>query len=430
MTMNKDGVSEELIEEVAKSVSEAEDGDAWELQPSYYRRNARRRVRAVLAAWNRRAPVVVTEEMERLIEMITPENFHHERKIGDLHGWCERLRSSLTAALSVRAEPVAVKPHLDTLFSCLETFWCITKEGTDDRLLAEGALDAAKAISAALVASPAETEAHQDRVAAWMLECFGAEIAADKIERADRFIEEALELAQATGWSAERGHALVDYVFSRPVGEIGQEVGGVMVTLAALCNVFGVGINAEARREVDRITQPDIVLKIRAKQAAKPTGSALPVEHHHPAPSIPAGYRLVPEEPTREMILAAHDGPLMAADHTMTAESEAWLIEMYQAMLAKAPLQPVATHRHKKRGTEYVLIGIGKMQAENWLDGRKAGRDSGGNFHVLSVDMHPVALYQSVDDGSLWARPIEEWNDGRFEELAAPAQPQAKGEVE
>lgn len=118
---------------------------------------------------------------------------------------------------------------------------------------------------------------HQQRVAGWMQECFGPEITADKIERADRFIEEALELAQATGWTVDRGHALVDYVFGRPVGEIGQEVGGVMVTLAALCNVFLIDMNAEAKREVDRITQPEIVLKIRAKQAAKPTGSALPI---------------------------------------------------------------------------------------------------------------------------------------------------------
>ncbi|WP_210270029.1 hypothetical protein [Aureimonas mangrovi] len=118
---------------------------------------------------------------------------------------------------------------------------------------------------------------HQTRVGAWMIDCFGEEVSADKTERADRFIEEALELAQATGWTADRGHALVDYVFGRPVGEPGQEVGGVMVTLAALCNVHGIDIDAEARREVDRITQPDIVLKIRAKQAAKPTGSALPV---------------------------------------------------------------------------------------------------------------------------------------------------------
>lgn len=114
----------------------------------------------------------------------------------------------------------------------------------------------------------------QAEVGDWMKVCFGTEIADDRLERGDRFIEEALELAQTVpGFTAERGHALVDYVFGRPVGERGQEVGGVMVTLAALCNTFGLSISGEADRELARIwTKIDV---IRAKQAAKPTGSAL-----------------------------------------------------------------------------------------------------------------------------------------------------------
>ncbi|MEV5021386.1 hypothetical protein MRBLMA1_001208 [Sphingobium sp. LMA1-1-1.1] len=109
-----------------------------------------------------------------------------------------------------------------------------------------------------------------------MLACFGATITGDLLERADRFTEEALELAQTMpGFNAERAHALVDYVFSRPVGERGQEVGGVMVTLAALCNPVGLDISEAAERELARIwTKVDA---IRAKQAAKPTGSALPI---------------------------------------------------------------------------------------------------------------------------------------------------------
>jgi len=110
----------------------------------------------------------------------------------------------------------------------------------------------------------------------WMMACFGAEIAADKLERADRFVEEALELAQTMpGFSADRAHALVDYVFNRPQGEINQEVGGVMITLAALCNTVGADIASEADRELARIWT--MVEQIRAKQATKPTGSALPV---------------------------------------------------------------------------------------------------------------------------------------------------------
>lgn len=116
----------------------------------------------------------------------------------------------------------------------------------------------------------------QSEVADWMLTCFGEEIAADRIERADRFIEEALELAQTIpGFTVERARALVEYVFNRPVGERGQEVGGVGVTLAALCNTYDLNIREEWERELARVwTKVDA---IRAKQASKPVGSALPI---------------------------------------------------------------------------------------------------------------------------------------------------------
>jgi hypothetical protein len=123
---------------------------------------------------------------------------------------------------------------------------------------------------------PTTSADFQSEVDRWMDACFGEPIKSDLLERADRFTEEALELVQTMpSFTAERAHALVDYVFGRPTGERPQEVGGVMVTLAALCNPVGIDIDVEAQREVARIWTK--VEQIRAKQAAKPVGSALPV---------------------------------------------------------------------------------------------------------------------------------------------------------
>jgi hypothetical protein len=124
----------------------------------------------------------------------------------------------------------------------------------------------------------------QQRVAPWMQACFGPIISADTVERNDRFIEEALELIQACGGDRQRAHQLVDYVFDRPVGEKWQEAGGVMVTHAALCLAQGIDMHLAGERELLRIwTKVDA---IRAKQAAKPTGSALP-EYVSPPTACP-----------------------------------------------------------------------------------------------------------------------------------------------
>jgi hypothetical protein len=108
----------------------------------------------------------------------------------------------------------------------------------------------------------------------WLLECFGVEIAADRVERNHRFFEEAIELAQACDCTAAEAHMLVDYVFGRPIGEKHQEVGGVMVTLAALCLAQEIDMHEAGETELARIWTK--VEQIRAKQAAKPKNSPLP----------------------------------------------------------------------------------------------------------------------------------------------------------
>lgn len=115
----------------------------------------------------------------------------------------------------------------------------------------------------------------QSRVQPWLMECFGPMIAGDREERNHRFLEEALELVQACGCTASEAHQLVDYVFGRPVGEPTQEAGGAMVTLAALCLANGLDMHEAGEIELARIWTK--VEQIRAKQAAKPKHSPLPI---------------------------------------------------------------------------------------------------------------------------------------------------------
>ncbi|WP_197975624.1 DUF551 domain-containing protein [Rhizobium sp. CFBP 8762] len=143
----------------------------------------------------------------------------------------------------------------------------------------------------------------QERVGRWLDACFGPAIAADRQERNDRFIEEALELVQATGYSAGRAHALVEYVFNRPVGDPEQEAGGVQLTFASLCLANGLDMDTCGEAELARVWEK--IDKIRAKQAAKPTGSALPIAVAQPAQKASCAETLLPESVTNEIVRSA-----------------------------------------------------------------------------------------------------------------------------
>jgi len=148
-------------------------------------------------------------------------------------------------------------------------------DGYPRRESAQDAL-ATLAVLEQLAAAPTaqQAEQFQSRVQPWMMECFGPVIAVDRTERNHRFLEEALELVQATGCTQSEAHQLVDYVFGRPVGEPVQEAGGVMVTLAALCLANNIDMHDAGDTELTRIWTK--VEAIRAKQAAKPKHSPLP----------------------------------------------------------------------------------------------------------------------------------------------------------
>lgn len=114
----------------------------------------------------------------------------------------------------------------------------------------------------------------QKQADAWAVACFGENIARDKTERNHRFLEEALELIQAGGCTADEAHQLVDYVFSRPSGDLHVEIGDVMNTIAMLGTAHGIDIDSAAATGLERCWAN--IEKTRAKRAAKPKFSPLP----------------------------------------------------------------------------------------------------------------------------------------------------------
>lgn len=237
----------------------------------------RETVAAIMSALERVPGVVVSDGFADLIGIL-------DRHVDAEHYSAADALEDLTKARSIAkritsaVEPSCVvsDPSAQTYLIATEAIQELGSE-TPWSIIAERAIDAVWDHLTAALSSRTEEEAFQDRVRPWVVSCFGEDIAADKLERNDRFIEEALELTQACGYDRERAHALVDYVYDREPGEPSQEVGGVMVTLAAHCLAHGNNMHADGERELARISAPEIMAKIRAKQAAKPKGSALPV---------------------------------------------------------------------------------------------------------------------------------------------------------
>jgi len=115
----------------------------------------------------------------------------------------------------------------------------------------------------------AEVATFQQRVHDWVTEVFGDESLRNVQERAMRFIEEAIELTQVCEVPQERVHRMVNYVFSRSVGEAQQEMGGCLVTLYALSSCLNVDAEEALETELTRIQTPEAKARIRQRQNEK-----------------------------------------------------------------------------------------------------------------------------------------------------------------
>lgn len=103
----------------------------------------------------------------------------------------------------------------------------------------------------------------------WGRQTFDTSITTDPLERSLRFGEEALELLQSCDLTKQDVLKLVDYVFDRPKGEVGQEVGGTIVCLAMLCEAKKIDLYLEAAMEFARVDGVEMREKIKTKHAAK-----------------------------------------------------------------------------------------------------------------------------------------------------------------
>lgn len=87
--------------------------------------------------------------------------------------------------------------------------------------------------------------------------------------RARRFLEEAVELVQALGLTKDDVLRVVDYVYGRPVGEVENEIGGVGMTLLPLCEALDISAEQCFRRELARVSTPEMIAHVKARQVEK-----------------------------------------------------------------------------------------------------------------------------------------------------------------
>jgi hypothetical protein len=90
-------------------------------------------------------------------------------------------------------------------------------------------------------------------VGSWAARSFGIDEALSYPQRGIRLLEEAAEAAQVCGVTEEMAVNMMRYVWSRPSGNLEQELGGVGVTLLALAHASGRSADMCEQTEITRV---------------------------------------------------------------------------------------------------------------------------------------------------------------------------------
>lgn len=99
--------------------------------------------------------------------------------------------------------------------------------------------------------SPAATS--QEILTKWAEDCFGSDQVNSPAIRGLRLAEESIEFSQSVDVPAEKLHALIDYVYSRPKGTPAQELGGVAVTALVAASSIGAQFDDCLQAETQRV---------------------------------------------------------------------------------------------------------------------------------------------------------------------------------
>jgi hypothetical protein len=140
-------------------------------------------------------------------------------------------------------------------------------------------------------AKPSYVETYTHEMGHWCRDTFGDLIYSNKVERAARLIEEAVEVGQTLGIEPPMVHAIVNAVYAKPKGALAQELGGVIVAWAILLsalNLSAAKIMADAQSDCwDRQEQ------IRKKGAQKVTDGISAIRPKLPDPIKPVDPRAI-----------------------------------------------------------------------------------------------------------------------------------------
>jgi hypothetical protein len=127
---------------------------------------------------------------------------------------------------------------------------------------------------------PEARDTRQRKVGEWCEAAFGTEHATSLPQRGVRLLEEAIEAYQAAGGDLAMGHKLLDFVFARPVGQLGQELGGIGITLLALAQAAGLSADGEEAREFDRVLAKPLSHFTARNEAKNAAGFNVATQEH------------------------------------------------------------------------------------------------------------------------------------------------------